>query len=163
MGYMGAVSRATNALLALTLIATGCGDPAGSARSFAAADTTPATVIENLANFVEIGHVEVVDRGPRCATLLVDSVRMSDSCFDFERFPNLVFADYTTGLFLLRIDLGDVISFSSGGVRFLASSGHYIAYQIDRDTTTNDLKFTVTSPSSVQACIVKIYIVVQCR
>lgn len=160
---MGIVSRASNALLVLTLVATGCGDPAGSARSSAAADTTVATVTENLTNFVEIGHVEVVDRGPRCATLSIDSVRMFDNCFDFERFPALVFIDATTGLFLLRIDLGDVISFSNGGIRFLASSGHYIAYQIDRDTTTNDLKFTVTSPSSVQACIVKIYTVVQCR
>jgi hypothetical protein len=159
---MGIVSRARNALLVLTLVATGCGDPAGSASSSAAADTTPATLTENLAKFVEIGHVDVVDRGPRCATLSIDSVRMSDNCFDFEQFPALVYIDYTNGLFLLATDPGSVISFSNGGIRLLASSGRYIAAQIDRDTTMNDLKFTVTSPSSFRACIVKIYFVVQC-
>lgn len=163
---MGTLSRRANALLVLCLAAfaaVSCGDPSGSEGGPGASASASANSIESVDNFQQIGNVDLADRGPRCATLSIDSAAFFDNCFDVDQFPELLFLDRATGVLLLGVDSGDVVSFSGGGIRQLTSSEHYVAAQLDKETTVDELKLSVTSHGAVRSCAVKLQAFLECQ
>jgi hypothetical protein len=144
-----------------SLAGASCGEPTRStgAETPVAATATGVHVYE----FAPIKPVVLADRGPRCATIWIGGVIDYISCFDVDHLPNKVMEDAASGLFVLVIDGGDLLTFSDPRVRVLTSSQHYVVLQLSTEMSPMELSFTVTSPHGTRRCAMRGPGILRCR
>lgn len=161
MGALRQKLRAAWALCLAPLVGVGCGDP-----SLSAGVERPATAITTSAHtydFAPIKAIKLADRGPRCATLWVGGVIWYISCFDVDHLPQEVFADTASGVIILAVDSGDIVSFPDPSVRVLSTSEHYVAAQLSTELPQDELKFTITSAQGARRCAMDRILFLHCR
>jgi hypothetical protein len=149
-------------LCVATFAGVSCGEPAPSTST----DVAPAAATvtsERVYAFATIKPVVLADRGPRCATIWIGGVIDYISCFDFDHLPNEVMEDAASGLFVLVVDSGDLLTFSDPRVRVLTSSQHYVVLQLSTEMSPTDLTFTVTSANGVRRCTMNRSGILRCR
>ena len=137
----------------VSLAGASCGEPTRSTGADAPAAATATG--EHVYDFAPIKPVVLSDRGPRCATIWIGGVIDYISCFDVDHLPNEVMADAASGLFVLVIDSGDLLTFSDPRVRVLTSSQHYVVLQLSTEMSPMELSFTVTSGDDVRRCAMR--------
>ena len=166
-GGLGNMERLMRIVMAIgvvclvSLATVSCGDPALST-----ATDGPSTAIdtnEHVYDFAPIKPVVLADRGPRCATIWIGGVIDYISCVDVDHLPNEVMEDAASGLFVLVIDSGDLLTFSDPRVRVLTSSQHYVVLQLSTEMSPMELSFTVTSGNDVRRCAMRGSGILRCR
>ncbi len=161
---MEAVRRTVRMLgrLCLVLVASvSCGNP-----SLSTDIELPSAAIarnEHVDHFATIEPVVLADRGPRCATIWIGGVIDYLGCFDFDHLPNVVMEDAASGLFVMVVDSGDILTFSDSRVRVVTSSEHYVVLQLSIDMSPTELRFTVTSAAGERRCAMNRIVILRCR
>jgi hypothetical protein len=154
-------AMAIGVLCLASLAGMSCGEPAPPAGTDVPSIATHTN--EHIYDFAAIKPVVLADRGPRCATIWIGGVIDYISCFDFDHLPNEVTEDAASGLFVLVVDSGDLLTFSDPRVRVLTSSQHYVVLQLSTEMSPTDLTFTVTSANGVRRCTVNRSGILRCR
>ncbi len=142
------------------LVGVSCGDrlATGIERSSTASTASAAnTATANTATgddyyFAPIKPVLLSDRGPRCATVWVGGVVVLQACDHVSHGPQVMYDEAESGLFVLLVDSGDVVSFPDHSVRVFTTSEHYVVGQMSAGMQDLDLRFTLTSATGVRFC-----------
>jgi hypothetical protein len=142
------------------LAGVSCGD---SSTVEVAPSTDETVSVQAVYNFQALKPVTLVDRGQFCATMAVGGVIAYRNCYQEFAFPELVYTEPNRHLFMLAILDGDKVAFPDANVRVLATSEHWVAGQMDTETSFGQLRFKITSDRGTHYCEVNSELVMFCQ
>jgi hypothetical protein len=163
---MGTVKRTLRALSVLWLAPLGgvsCGNSSQAEVVPSTGGTGGTVVVEVAYSFQALKPVTLLDRGQFCATMAVGGLIAYRNCYQEFAFPELVYTDPNSHLFMLAILDGDKVAFPDGNVRVLATSEHWVTGQMDTEMSFGQLRFKLTSDHGTRHCAVSGQLAMFCQ